>query len=240
MFVICCLLSVLLFTTCFYHVFYLLKGQAGYTYHQYWGYGRTSQQYMGESLQRKLYSSNYRYLQLVGWVQGIPILCSRVSAAFYYGWRTPYDLYPAFPICCWDGRNTFPGLQDVAFECHYLGGETLKPHRLGGCQQTQCTLQHTCKEPRPYDGSLRNLEDWASAWHLPEMFAGRPGAVATDAWYITAAELEFAQLEGSRYAGGTVDMYKCFNQVNKHLLTKILLLAGFPAHIMATYNQQVL
>eukprot|EP00973_Karenia_brevis_P018192 2498469-Karenia_brevis.AAC.1 len=60
---------------------------------------------------------------------------------------------------------------------------------------------------------LLNLGKWISSWQTTEMFAGRPGAGAQDAWYLAALDLEQAQVLDADYVGGTLDLFKCFDQI---------------------------
>ena len=82
---------------------------------------------------------------------------------------------------------------------------------------------------------LTQVQPWVEELFLSEMFAGKPGISAQDAWYGASADFELAHLQDTAYAGDTLDLYKCFDQVCKPLLTSILLLAGFPKGVMAAY-----
>eukprot|EP00973_Karenia_brevis_P027554 3799595-Karenia_brevis.AAC.1 len=39
---------------------------------------------------------------------------------------------------------------------------------------------------------LQSLQPWVQQWQWPQMYAGREGASATDAWYSMAIDIELA------------------------------------------------
>lgn len=84
---------------------------------------------------------------------------------------------------------------------------------------------------------LRHLATWSSKWYLKDMFAGVSGASALDAGYLTALEHEHHALTHTNFCGGTLDLFKCFDQVQKPLLTSLLLLACFPVQVLAAYHR---
>ena len=67
------------------------------------------------------------------------------------------------------------------------------------------------------------------------MFAGVSHDGAEDAWCLTALRMEEAALKGIPVSGGTADIYKCFDQVLRKLLYKLLKLGGFPERIVNAY-----
>eukprot|EP00973_Karenia_brevis_P090512 12402933-Karenia_brevis.AAC.1 len=67
------------------------------------------------------------------------------------------------------------------------------------------------------------------------MFAGRPGAGAQDAWYLASLDLEQSQLLHADFIGGTLDLFKCFDQIVRLLLYVILIVAGLPSRISTAY-----
>ncbi len=67
------------------------------------------------------------------------------------------------------------------------------------------------------------------------MFAGIPGRSAEDAWWISAFLLENAHLANIPFSGGAVDIFKCFDQISRVLLQRILTLAGMPSAIVHAY-----
>ena len=68
---------------------------------------------------------------------------------------------------------------------------------------------------------MRHLEDWILTWDHPALHAGIPGKGAFDAWYKTAIETELHLLQGRHVCGASIDVYKCFDQVNRPLLYKL-------------------
>ena len=79
-------------------------------------------------------------------------------------------------------------------------------------------------------GTTRNrqLEEWISKWDLPAINAGVPGKGAQDAWYITALMNEYNKLLKQDTAGASIDVYKCFDQINRPLVYKLAEMAGMP------------
>eukprot|EP00973_Karenia_brevis_P079454 11026456-Karenia_brevis.AAC.1 len=60
------------------------------------------------------------------------------------------------------------------------------------------------------------------------MHAGVPGSGADDAWYHTALILEDCYIQDDAAIGGSVDIFKCFDQIVRLLVYVILLISGFP------------
>ena len=82
---------------------------------------------------------------------------------------------------------------------------------------------------------LSQLDEWASLW-LPDCsFAGTIGMAAEDAWYGTALQLEKAMVDKRKLVGGSLDLFKCFDQVPRPLLYCLLLHAGFPRGVLLGY-----
>ena len=67
------------------------------------------------------------------------------------------------------------------------------------------------------------------------MFAGMPQVGADDAWYLTALEAEQALMANWAFIGGSVDLFKCFDQIVRGLLYFLLLLGVFPINILTAY-----
>lgn len=82
---------------------------------------------------------------------------------------------------------------------------------------------------------LRQLEDWVLSWAPAESFAGVPGRGAEDCWYLTALDIEEAKLSGHEVSGLVTDIMKCFDQISKHYMEQLLLLAGFPKQVLRAY-----
>eukprot|EP00973_Karenia_brevis_P004716 647696-Karenia_brevis.AAC.1 len=60
---------------------------------------------------------------------------------------------------------------------------------------------------------LAQLGDWVELWSLDTMHAGIPGSGADDAWYHTSLSLEVNHMKSINSIGGSIDIYKCFDQI---------------------------
>ena len=67
------------------------------------------------------------------------------------------------------------------------------------------------------------------------MYAGVGGQGAEDAWHHLSAKMGLHDIKGDSYCGGTVDIAKCFDQINRELLKLIALAAGMPTKIVDAY-----
>jgi ribonuclease HI len=90
-------------------------------------------------------------------------------------------------------------------------------------------------------GSCRNrdLRAWIDTWDCPELNSGVPGKGAQDAWYNTALRVELARLSDHLIAGGSIDVYKCFDQVNREIVYKLASEAGMPKRILDPYFRYI-
>lgn len=84
---------------------------------------------------------------------------------------------------------------------------------------------------------LRHLTPWVQDWATPEMYAGVPGRGAADASYRTALVMEVCKLKGVDYTGGAADIYKCFDQLVRPIIYKLLAKAGIPKDILGAYKK---
>ena len=82
---------------------------------------------------------------------------------------------------------------------------------------------------------LRHLQPWVEAWTLPEIFAGVEGRGAEDAAYATGILVEWCNLTKKQFTGGSADIYKCFDQIVRPLLEKVLETAGMPKEVLQAY-----
>ena len=85
----------------------------------------------------------------------------------------------------------------------------------------------------------RELTDWVRTWDCPELNSGVPRKGAQDAWLNTALQLELAQLSDQLVAGGSIDVYKCFDKINRDLVYKIASDAGMPLRILDAYFRYI-
>ena len=67
------------------------------------------------------------------------------------------------------------------------------------------------------------------------MYAGVGTQGAEDAWYTIATQFEKMEMVGTQFCGGTVDIAKCFDQVNPRLVEDMARLAGMPSRVLNTY-----
>ena len=82
---------------------------------------------------------------------------------------------------------------------------------------------------------LRHLQPWVASWCLPRMFGCIQGIGASEAWYATSVDVEWAMAFHVPIIGGALDLYRCFDQVLRPLLYAVLLLAGIPEQVLTAY-----
>ena len=82
---------------------------------------------------------------------------------------------------------------------------------------------------------LKHLQPWTEKWGLPEMYAGVGSQGAEDAWYALAIHIGHLNLLDEDYTGGTVDIAKCFDQINRELVEQLAIRAGMPRGILSAY-----
>ena len=63
------------------------------------------------------------------------------------------------------------------------------------------------------------------------MFGGIQGVGASEAWYATAVDVEWAMTFNIPIIGGALDFYKCFDQILRPLLYAVLRLSGIPERV---------
>ena len=83
---------------------------------------------------------------------------------------------------------------------------------------------------------LTHLKPWIATWDLQEVYAGVEGKGAADAAYATAIEIEYCRLAGTPYTGGAADIYKCFDQIRRNVVYKLLDRAGMPKRVTHAYR----
>ena len=71
---------------------------------------------------------------------------------------------------------------------------------------------------------------------LEEIYAGIEGQGANDAAYATAIEIENCRLQGIDYSGGAADIFKCFDQVRREIVYKLMEETGIPKGILTAYR----
>eukprot|EP00969_Alexandrium_andersonii_P352571 15437975-Alexandrium_andersonii.AAC.1 len=109
--------------------------------------------------------------------------------------------------------------------------------------------KHQNDDPRAFRGLLilsAAYRTWARARlhdmepHLQgsfndDVFAGRRGRGANDAWHTMAVVSEAARLRGDPQAMLMFDLYKAFDQINRSLIYCLMLLAGIPWSVVLPY-----
>ena len=68
------------------------------------------------------------------------------------------------------------------------------------------------------------------------MFAGVEGAGAEEAAYTTALHIEHCRLARTGFTGGAVDIFNCFDQVQRNILFKLVEEAGMPRRVLQVYK----
>ena len=84
---------------------------------------------------------------------------------------------------------------------------------------------------------LAHLQPWIAEWAMPEMYSGVEGQCAEEAAYNTALLLEHCRLKDTDFTGGTTDIYKFLDQVQRPLLYELLEKAGTPKGISEAYKK---
>eukprot|EP00969_Alexandrium_andersonii_P225300 9950869-Alexandrium_andersonii.AAC.2 len=62
---------------------------------------------------------------------------------------------------------------------------------------------------------LHDMQKWSQSWQLRQHFAGCKGVGAQDAWFEASASLEWAQESERPVLATSLDLYKCFDQLNR-------------------------
>ena len=83
------------------------------------------------------------------------------------------------------------------------------------------------------------LQAWIQQWVDEAINSGVPGKGAQDAWMSPALAVEITRLAGEEIAGGSVDVFKCFDQINRELIYKLAEAAGMPKRILNPYFQYI-
>ena len=81
----------------------------------------------------------------------------------------------------------------------------------------------------------RDLEGWTQKWALTNMFAGVPGVGAEEGWYLTQIALETQRLQGKQISAGSIDVFKCFDQLSRKLIYALAKEAGMPRKVVNAY-----
>jgi hypothetical protein len=60
-----------------------------------------------------------------------------------------------------------------------------------------------------------------------------------DAWLNAALQLELARLSNESFAGASVDVFKCFDQINRPLVYLLASKAGMPSRVLLPYMRYI-
>eukprot|EP00969_Alexandrium_andersonii_P294601 13021656-Alexandrium_andersonii.AAC.1 len=86
---------------------------------------------------------------------------------------------------------------------------------------------------------MKQLDGWISSWADDSLHSGVKGIGAADAWHATALKVERAQRSGDPVALTTVDLYKCYDQINRVVLYLALLKSGCPRGVVLGYVSHI-
>ena len=80
---------------------------------------------------------------------------------------------------------------------------------------------------------LKNLEGWTESWEIEELFTIKGGAQA--AWWTTALRFEDLHSRDVSVTGGSADLQKAFDEIQRKLLYSLLRKGGSPERILRAY-----
>ena len=86
---------------------------------------------------------------------------------------------------------------------------------------------------------MKNLQKVIGKWATGNMFAGVPLVGAGEGWYLTQSAFETIRLAGKQITAGSIDVYKCFDQLNRKLIYRLAKEAGMPSQVLDTYYQYI-
>ncbi len=83
----------------------------------------------------------------------------------------------------------------------------------------------------------QRLQGWVASWEDDAMFAGTSQAVgAEDVWYLYGVQLENAKSRGDHTTGGSTDIFKYFDQLQREFMLELCRLGGFPPGPLLAYS----
>ena len=83
---------------------------------------------------------------------------------------------------------------------------------------------------------LLDMAPWIDEWAMDEMYAGVKGQGAQDGWYKMALYIEAWNLTNGKFTGGTVDIWKCLDQIPRNMLYALATKAGMTDGILNAYR----
>ena len=69
---------------------------------------------------------------------------------------------------------------------------------------------------------MRDLGPWVDTWRTGAFFSGVPGVGAEECSYLTALDVEYKRLQQRHCSLGSIDVYKCFDQIIRPLLLRLI------------------
>ena len=67
------------------------------------------------------------------------------------------------------------------------------------------------------------------------MNAGTEASGSQDAWWETYLTMAHCRIAGVPFSGGASDIYKCFDQLPRHLVYHLAYVAGMPRKVITAY-----
>ena len=88
-------------------------------------------------------------------------------------------------------------------------------------------------------GSVRNrdIAPWIDKWNTEEI--NSIGRGAQNAWFNTSLLNELNGVSGYDTSGGSIDVFKCFDQVNRPLVHRLATEAGMPSRVLDAYFRYI-
>ncbi len=80
------------------------------------------------------------------------------------------------------------------------------------------------------------MAKWIESWREEAMFSGMPGVGAEDCAYLTALDIELKKLCQAGVTIGSIDVYKCFDQLLRPLILQLAEVAGMPKQVLRAYG----
>ena len=84
---------------------------------------------------------------------------------------------------------------------------------------------------------LKHMKQWIQTWSHGAIFAGGENGGADEGWWTTSLEFEEHMINGNSFAGGSADIYKCFDQLSRPVLYHIAGVAGMPVGVLNAHRQ---
>ena len=86
---------------------------------------------------------------------------------------------------------------------------------------------------------LHDMRDWIETWMDPSIYGGRGGLSAADSAWTQSFEVEHACAQGEVVSSLSIDLFKCFDQVDRRILTCVLRHMGAPERVLRAWSSFV-